>query len=433
MMIKDFFKPAAATDRAATIGGTGMPLGQKVLGGLFLLLGVAALVGFLVWRTMGRVTDGAGSTLAAAAIAAAGPQASEPKGPAILDAPADLDKKCPPGIICDPPQGDGKAAAPQVTESEMAMLAAQAAEARELAKKVTDRRLASTLSVRDTPDAKIAAKPLDAESADSEVSLLQAQNRRLMAGLQQISTDQVNLSQNPTTNSATSVKVSASSSATSELGAALTPLATPGTSASMLRNRSLMVIKGQSSTCVLDTALSSEQLGFVRCVLDFPVKSADGKAIMMERGTTIDGEYKKGVDRGVRAAFVLWTRAVTPEGVVIDLDSPATDALGRSGIEGQIDSRFWDRYKGALLFSVLQDVTQVGTAVMTSMGVTGPYGVPLPQNSGSTATTAAGEILKRDADIKDVLTVNQGKAVGITFARDLDFSTVYAFKLKKKI
>lgn len=432
MMIKDILKKAASTDRSAVVGGSGMSLGQKVLGGLIFLLGAAALIGFLVWRTMGRVPDGTGSSLAAAAIAAAAPQASEPKGPAILDAPPELDKKCPPGIICDAPAADGKPSAPTQSDAELAALAAQAAEARKLADAVTARRLGSTLSVKDAVETKFIAKAPDAEPVDSEMALLQAQNRKLVAGLQQVSADQVNQAQAASASAATPVKVNVSSAAPCELASALTPLATPGTSAGMLRNRSLMVIKGQSSTCTLDTALSSEQLGFVRCILDFPVKSADGKVTMMERGTTIDGEYKKGVDRGVRAAFVLWTRAVTPEGVVIDLDSPATDALGRSGIAGEIDSRFWDRYKGALLFSVLQDVTQISTAMMTSVGVTGPYGVPLPQNTGTTATTAAGEILKRDADIKDVLTVNQGKAVGITFARDLDFSTVYALKLKKK-
>lgn len=432
MMIKDILKRPASTDRTAVVGGSGIPFGQKVLGGLVLVVGLALLVVFLIWRTMDRIPDGTGSSMAAAAVAAAAPQASEPKGPAVLDAPPELEKKCPPGISCETAPAEGKPPESTKSEAELAELAAQAAEAKKLADTVTTRRLGSTLSVKDASDVKFLPKTADAEPADADMALLQTQNRKLIAGLQQASADQVSQAQAASASAAAPVKVNVSSVAPNELGSALTPLATPGTSASLLRNRSLMVIKGQSSTCALDTAMSSEQLGFVRCVLDFPVKSADGKVIMMERGTTVDGEYKKGVDRGVRAAFVLWTRAVTPEGVVIDLDSPATDALGRSGIVGEVDSRFWDRYKGALLFSIIQDATEVGTAVATSFGVTGPYGVPLPQNAGSTATTAVGEILKRDADIKDVLTVNQGKVVGITFARDLDFSTVYALKLKKK-
>ncbi len=226
-----------------------------------------------------------------------------------------------------------------------------------------------------------------------------------------------------------SVVSSDAAPAQNPLASQLSPTNTPMATADLMPNRSLMVAKGQSATCIMDTALSSEQLGFVRCVLDFPVMSADGKVVMMERGTTVDGEYKKGTDRGVRAAFVLWVRAVTPEGVRINLDSPATDALGRSGIPGEVESRFWDRFKGALLFSIVQDSLQIATQRATANG--GGTSIALFPNTTNSGTSAAGEILKRDADIKDVLRTNQGVIVGITFARDLDFSSVYNLKLKR--
>src|SRR3546814_9651628 len=42
----------------------------------------------------------------------------------------------------------------------------------------------------------------------------------------------------------------------------------------------------------------------------------------MEKGTRVLGEYRVGIQQGQNRLFVLWTRAVTPQGVRIDLASP---------------------------------------------------------------------------------------------------------------
>lgn len=427
MIIKDFFKAPASVERAAVAERPTTSLGQKVIGYVAFGLALLLLIAFVTWRLWGRLDQNASQTN----IAATAPPAADSKGPGDLNAPPDITKPCPPGIVCDgkPPKAEpaaAKAEGPDLEEMLRLQREQQAALQLELA---ITRRLGSSLTER-KENSGFAGEGRDAGNAGGIVRT--NFNMPATVGVAPAAGEANSTFVYPQTNTPKAQATPVAVAPVNELAQQLMATSTPGSSAGMLPNRSLMVAKGQSSTCVLDTALSSEQLGFVRCVLDYPIMSADGKVTMMERGTTVDGEYKKGVDRGVRAAFVLWTRAVTPDGVYINLDSPATDGLGRSGVPGEVDSRFWDRYKGALLFSILQDVGQIGTGMLTAFGVTGPYGIPLPQNTATATSSVASEIMKRDADVKDVLNTNQGKVIGITIARDLDFSTVYNLKLKRR-
>jgi type IV secretion system protein VirB10 len=146
----------------------------------------------------------------------------------------------------------------------------------------------------------------------------------------------------------------------------------------------------------------------------------------MERGTKVDGEYARAMAHGSKAVFVLWTRAVTPKGVVVDLASPGTDPLGRAGLSGEVNNKFWDRYGGAFMFSVLQD----GVAVATTKSGGGNTQINLG-NTQATGMTAASAILQQNADVMPSLSMSQGARVGITVARDLDFSSVYSLDMAR--
>jgi Bacterial conjugation TrbI-like protein len=95
--------------------------------------------------------------------------------------------------------------------------------------------------------------------------------------------------------------------------------------------------------------MSSDVAGFVSCVINRDVMSDNGHVVLMEKGTQVVGEYRGNVRRGSSRMFVLWSRAKTPTGVIVNLASPATDALGRAGFDGEIDNHFLERFGGALL------------------------------------------------------------------------------------
>ena len=118
---------------------------------------------------------------------------------------------------------------------------------------------------------------------------------------------------------------------------------------------------------------------------------------------------------------VLWTRIRMPNGVTVDLDSPATGGLGESGIGGYVDNRWPERIGAALMLSLIQDAVQGATK---SDGVSGGSTVVLSNSSG-TGSKLAEKILESTINIPPLIYSNQGSVVGVYVARDVDFSKVY--------
>lgn len=204
-----------------------------------------------------------------------------------------------------------------------------------------------------------------------------------------------------------------------ELGSRLQATQLSGVSANLLRNQPYLLTAGTMIPCVLQTAMDSTLPGLVTCIVPQDVMGKSGLTLF-DRGTRIVGEFQGGVRQGQARLFVLWTRAETPQGVVISLASPGTDPLGRSGLPGAVDSRFWQRFGGALLLSTVSGAIQAGVAAASKSGTT-------TINTGTPETVIA-ETLRDTIQTPPLIRKAQGELVSVMVARDLDFSTVYAVR-----
>jgi len=202
----------------------------------------------------------------------------------------------------------------------------------------------------------------------------------------------------------------------------LQPTQLEGAAASILPNLHMVVPQGTQIPCDLETAVSSDQPGFVSCIVQRDVFSASGQVILMEKGTSIVGEYEGGLRRGQKRIFVVWNRARTPRGVIINLASPAADGLGRSGFDGNVDTHFWRRFGGAMVTSIISDVTKYGFSRLRD-----GQGIETEETEGA-SRDAASTALENSINIPPTLYKNQGEVISIFVARDLDFSTVYDLK-----
>ncbi|WP_227272021.1 type IV secretion system protein VirB10 [Roseobacter weihaiensis] len=193
-----------------------------------------------------------------------------------------------------------------------------------------------------------------------------------------------------------------------------TPL--EGSRASVIPAPHLTITQGTSIPCNLNTAMDSTLGGMVTCTVTDDIYGTTGRVVLLERGTRVVGEYRGGVQRGQNRLFVIWTRAETPESAIISLDSPGTDALGRTGFDGQIDTQFWTRFSSTILLSIIDDALAIAAQSSDDDDLENTRGA-----AGDLANTA----LESTIDIPVILRKPQGEEVSIMVARDLDFSDVY--------
>ncbi|OPY61282.1 MAG: Type IV secretion system protein virB10 [Syntrophorhabdaceae bacterium PtaU1.Bin034] len=211
------------------------------------------------------------------------------------------------------------------------------------------------------------------------------------------------------------------------LASHLQPTETPARAAAVIADRNLTIAKGTFIDCALETRVASDVPGMTSCVVTRNIYGDNGKVVLIERGSKLTGEYQGGMQQGQARIFVLWSRVKTPHGVVVNLDSPGTDALGGGGMPGYVDNHFGQRFGGAILLSVISDGLLIG-GNLASRAVDNQTIVY--NNTASNANQMAAEALRNTINIPPTLYKNQGERINVIVARDLSFEGVYDVKLR---
>jgi type IV secretion system protein VirB10 len=191
--------------------------------------------------------------------------------------------------------------------------------------------------------------------------------------------------------------------------------------ATVLTSQRLLLPKGAFIDCTLETAIDSTLPGMTTCVTATDTFGVDGKVVLLERGTKLVGETRGQVQQGSARVFVIWTEARTPTGVIVPLESPGTDQLGRSGLAGEVDRHFWDRFGAAILISTIDGAVQAAVESGTRTGATtiiNPTSVP----------DVMTETLKSTLNIPPTIVKHNGDRIQILVARDIDFRGVYELR-----
>lgn len=186
--------------------------------------------------------------------------------------------------------------------------------------------------------------------------------------------------------------------------------------ATTMASRTDVVPIGTQIPIALETPIDTARPGLVRAIASRDTLGFDGRRILIPRGSRFVGDYQSEVRSGQNRVFVTWTRVIRPDGVTIRLGSPAADQLGGSGVPGDVNSFFFQRFAGA----VLQSALTVGVN-LASRPRSGSVVVGIP--SGPISTLGQGLIPN---DYRPKITVKQGAALNVFVARDLDFSGLTA-------
>jgi type IV secretion system protein VirB10 len=195
--------------------------------------------------------------------------------------------------------------------------------------------------------------------------------------------------------------------------------------AGRLPDRDFLLTQGAIVDCVLETKIVSTVAGMTSCHLTRDVYSTNGRVVLLDRGSRVVGRYESGLQQGATRIFVLWTRVETPNGIVVQLQSPGTGPLGEAGVGGWVDTRFWDRFGAAILLSIIES----GTDAVAARAAGSDSG---PTFNIAGTTTAGKDVIAKSLEptinIPPVVYKNQGERVAIFVARDLDFRSVYGLE-----
>ena len=182
--------------------------------------------------------------------------------------------------------------------------------------------------------------------------------------------------------------------------------------ASYIQDPSRVAPQGTIITGVLETAINSDLPGYTRAIVSENIRSLDNRTVLIPRGSRLIGQYRSGLAVGESRAFVMWTRLLTPEGLSIELASPATDTLGRAGLPGEVNRHFFQRFGSAILLSVID----VGAAALVY-----DNNSSIVIGSTSEAQSLAAQALAQQMSIPPTIKVEQGSEIRIFLARDLYF------------
>ncbi|MFE4110596.1 VirB10/TraB/TrbI family type IV secretion system protein [Kosakonia sp. YIM B13611] len=184
--------------------------------------------------------------------------------------------------------------------------------------------------------------------------------------------------------------------------------------------------------CSMMQRFVSDVGGRISCLISEDVYSASGNVKLVPQGTIARGIYQTGaLQHGRSRMLVLWTELRTPEPDSLQIpliDTEASGPLGEAGVAGWVDTHFWERFGNALMLSTIQDVA----AGVTNSSPGKDRNIDYTENSRAAASEMARTTLENSINIPPTMYLNQGDVIGIMTGSDIDFSSVWQLRLKKR-
>lgn len=184
--------------------------------------------------------------------------------------------------------------------------------------------------------------------------------------------------------------------------------------------------------CSMMRRFVSDVGGRISCLIGEDVYSANHYVKLLPAGTVARGFYRTGaLQHGRSRMFVIWTELRTPEPGSLQIpliDTEATGPLGEAGISGWIDTHFWERFGNALMLSTVQDVAAAASDSAPGKDRNTDY----TENTRAASAEMAKTALENSINIPPTMYLNQGDVIGIMTGTDIDFSSVYQLRMKKR-
>lgn len=172
--------------------------------------------------------------------------------------------------------------------------------------------------------------------------------------------------------------------------------------------------QGSVIQAALQTAINSDLPGSVVAVVSEPVLAFSANQILIPRGSRLFGQYRSGIDINQKRILILWTRILTPDGTSMNIAAVGGDQLGRSGLTGQVDTKFFERFSGAALISIIGAAPSIAAESARSETTS-----IVLESVGEDLEDAVGSVIADQIAIAPTIYVDQGANVTVIVDRDI--------------
>ncbi len=189
-------------------------------------------------------------------------------------------------------------------------------------------------------------------------------------------------------------------------------------------NLSFLLKRNTIFHCLPEQPLDSSVAGPIGCMVTEDVYSADGSVVLIEQGSTVDGEVVRGPDLGMSRMFLEFDEILTLKGIPIYLSAAAGDTLGTVGVDGYLNEHLWRKLKAALLLSAVEIA---GNVVSNETQQTGSLNLNVGSSAGQ---NLASQELAHDINIPTTLYRNQAQPLTVIVRQDIPMDDAYKLALR---
>jgi len=191
------------------------------------------------------------------------------------------------------------------------------------------------------------------------------------------------------------------------------------------------ILQGKVIYAVLETAIDTTLPGIIRAIVSRDTYAEAGRNVIVPKGSRLIGTYNTGIANGQARVMIVWTRIIRPDGIDIQIDSPAVDGLGRAGILGFANFHYMEIFSAAILTTAIT----LGAATATEAVIPGSGTTTTSANGDKTTTTSPAQqaaadgvsnitdvsktVVDRLVDIRPQITIDQGTRINVFVNKDL--------------
>lgn len=190
--------------------------------------------------------------------------------------------------------------------------------------------------------------------------------------------------------------------------------------ATMVHHPDFLIRAGDIIPCLPVDAQYSGKMSFTTCEVPTWFRSSNQHRGLLPPHTRLFGQIREGLQAGETRLGITYSLIQTPW-FDMPVNSPAGDAMGRGGVEGDVQTFFWDRAGAVGLYALMDAGTGIGQDMaMQAMSRTSQYGGMSLNLTGPGESLASQELNSR-INRPPVLTRDQALPVTVTVGQNLDF------------